>query len=139
MKDIDMRKIWDFLDTNHTNSVTASDLKKSLGIFAKDITSREIRFLMNNQPEMSFEDWNKLLEDSQLPESFDPVQEAFKLFDTNNTGTVDLGRIKEFFQEEGYGRLDADELKILVGILDTDKDGSIGISDFRQAVTKNHV
>ena len=43
---------------------------------------------MNNKKEMNIDDINALLLDNEIT-NFDPVLEAFKVFDNNNTGSLD--------------------------------------------------
>merc|ERR1712118_2015 len=113
----ELKIAWDFFDTKGTGKLTASDVKRRLSTFYKNVSTKEIKFLLNNQPEISFEELFALLKDNQLT-AFDPVKEAFKVYDPNDTGFVDMSVVREFFQNLGYG----------------DKDGRIGLEDFRMMV-----
>ena len=46
------------------------------------------RFLMNNKPELTLNDLKELLLDNEVT-NFDPVAEAFKVYDPDSTGFVD--------------------------------------------------
>merc|ERR1711904_391080 len=113
--------------------LTAADIKRRLTTFYKNVSNKEIKFLLNNQPEISFEELYDLLKDNQLT-AFDPVKEAFKVYDPNDTGFVDMSVVREFFQNLGYGEISDEDAKIILETADGDKDGRIGLEDFRMMV-----
>jgi len=129
----ELRVAWDFFDTQGKSKLTVGDIKRRLQTFYKDVTTREVKFLLNNQPEISFEDLYALLRDNQLT-NFDPVKEAFKVYDPSNTGFVDIDVVKTFFKELGYGEISEEDAKIIIETADGDKDGRIGLDDFRTMV-----
>jgi len=62
------------------------------------------------------------------------VKEAFKVYDPHNTGFVDMEVIKSFFKDLGYGDISEEDAKIILETADGDKDGRIGLDDFRMMV-----
>jgi len=128
---------WDFFDTNGAGKITAGDVKRRLSAFYKNISSKEIKFLLNNQPEITFTDFHALLSDNQIS-NFDPIKEAFKVYDPQGTGFVDTDVIKEIFANLGYGEVTAEDLRIILDTADEDKDGKIGLEDFRKMVPFGH-
>eukprot|EP00746_Dinoflagellata_sp_MGD_P000156 gnl/MRDRNA2_/MRDRNA2_100269_c0_seq1.p1 gnl/MRDRNA2_/MRDRNA2_100269_c0~~gnl/MRDRNA2_/MRDRNA2_100269_c0_seq1.p1 ORF type:complete len:203 (+),score=54.79 gnl/MRDRNA2_/MRDRNA2_100269_c0_seq1:74-610(+) len=129
----ELKIAWDFFDQKGTNRLTASDIKRRLQTFYKNVSTKEIKFLLNNQPEITFEELYNLLKDNQLT-NFDPVKEAFKVYDPNDTGFVDMNVVKDFFQGLGYGEISDEDTKIILDTADGDKDGRIGLDDFRMMV-----
>uniref|UniRef100_A0A7S2DSQ3 EF-hand domain-containing protein n=1 Tax=Alexandrium andersonii TaxID=327968 RepID=A0A7S2DSQ3_9DINO len=129
----ELRVAWDFFDTSGKSKLTTFDVKKRLQTFYKDITTREVKFLLNNQPEITFEELYALLKDNQLT-NFDPVKEAFKVYDPHGTGFIDMDVVKTFFKELGYGDISDEDAKIILETADGDKDGRIGLEDFRMMV-----
>eukprot|EP00397_Hematodinium_sp_SG-2012_P047012 GEMP01053307.1.p1 GENE.GEMP01053307.1~~GEMP01053307.1.p1 ORF type:complete len:172 (+),score=36.35 GEMP01053307.1:69-584(+) len=129
----ELRVAWEFFDPKGLGKLTAGDVKRRLSIFYKNISNKGVKFLLNNQSEITFNDFYTLLSDNQL-HNFDPVKEAFKVFDPNGTESVDMNVIKECFQELGYGDVSEEDLKIVLEIADADKDGRIGLEDFRKMV-----
>jgi Ca2+-binding EF-hand superfamily protein len=122
-----------FLEPKGVGKVTAGEVKRRLATFYKNISTKEIKFLLNNQPEITFNDLFTLLKDNQL-HNFDPVKEAFKVYDPNETGYVDMNVIKECFQDLNYGEVSDEDIKIILETADADKDGRIGLEDFRMMV-----
>ncbi|CAJ1334945.1 unnamed protein product, partial [Effrenium voratum] len=51
----ELKVAWEFFDTNGKGKLTMSEIKRRLQTFYKDITTREVKFLLNNQPEISFD------------------------------------------------------------------------------------
>ena len=58
-------------------------------------------------------------------QNFDPVAEAFKVYDPNSTGFVDAEILRSIFQNLGFGDISDEDLSILVETGDKDKDGRI--------------
>merc|ERR1712070_227283 len=129
----ELRIAWDFFDTKGTGKLTAADIKRRLSTFYHNVSNKEIKFLLNNQPEITFEDLYELLKDNQLT-NFDPVKEAFKVYDPQDTGFVDMAVVKEFFHNLGHGDISDEDAKIILETADADKDGRIGLDDFRLMV-----
>merc|ERR1712224_984915 len=111
IKEEELKVAWDFFDTKGTGKLTAADIKRRLTTFYKNVSNKEIKFLLNNQQEITFEDLYELLKDNQLT-NFDPVKEAFKVYDPN-TGFVDMEVVKEFFANLNYGDI-SDDVRMMV-------------------------
>uniref|UniRef100_A0A7S2K1J0 Calmodulin n=1 Tax=Zooxanthella nutricula TaxID=1333877 RepID=A0A7S2K1J0_9DINO len=133
IKEDELKVAWDFFDVAGKNKLTSTDIKKRLQTFYKDVSTREVKFLLNNQPEITFEELYALLRDNQLT-NFDPVKEAFKVYDPHNTGFVDMDMLKTLFKDLGYGEISEEDAKIILETADSDKDGRIGLTDFRMMV-----
>ena len=140
----EIQAAFDILDADKNGFITLSNLRKRLGVFFPDMTPKEYRFLMNNQKEMTFDDLHDLLASNTI-ENFDPVTEAFKLYDPENTGFIKPSKLKEIFEVYGLGDVPDDDVEILGRAADVDGDGKIGLSDFRAmlegegAVLEKHV
>ena len=76
----------------------------------------------------------ELLADNELGQ-YDPIKEAFKVYDPHNTGYVDSETLRRIFQDLGYGTIDDDDLLILVETADADRDGKISLEDFRSMLS----
>ena len=71
---------------------------------------------MNNKKELSLEDLNELLLENEIS-NFDPVAEAFKIFDPNNEGKIDGEKLKQSFLSYGFGELSFNEFEILIRVI----------------------
>ena len=98
---------------------------------------REYKFLMNNQSELSLDDLRSLLENNEI-KNFDPVAEAFKVYDPQETGFVDTSVLKGIFEKLGFGTITKEDIQILVDTADIDKDGKISLEDFRNMINENN-
>jgi calmodulin len=142
--DSEIQAAFDVLDADKNGFITLNNLKKRLGVFFPDMTPKEYRFLMNNQKEMTLDDLQELLSSNTI-ENFDPVAEAFKLYDTDNTGYIKASKLKEIFQVYGLGEVPDEDVDILGRAADIDGDGKISLADFRMmlegegAVMEKHV
>eukprot|EP00743_Colponemidia_sp_Colp-15_P002416 GILK01002620.1.p1 GENE.GILK01002620.1~~GILK01002620.1.p1 ORF type:complete len:210 (+),score=44.80 GILK01002620.1:42-632(+) len=133
----ELKAAFEFFDESGSGKITLSDLKKRLSAFYKDLPVREYKFLLNNKPELTFEELYSLLKDNELT-SYDPVKEAFKIYDPQETGFVDTDVLREIFENLGYGDLSDDDMQILLDTADQDKDGRISLDDFRLLVPFGH-
>ena len=119
-----------FFDVDGSGKITTSNLRKRLGVFYKNMPAKDYRFLMNNKPELTLEDLKELLLDNEVT-NFDPVAEAFKVYDPDGTGFVDTDVLRSMFENLGFGEVTDEDLMILIETGDVDKDGKISLSDFR--------
>ena len=92
---------------------------------------------MNNQSELSLDDLRSLLENNEI-KNFDPVAEAFKVYDPQETGFVDTSVLKGIFEKLGFGTITKEDRQILVDTADIDKDGKISLEDFRNMINENN-
>eukprot|EP00455_Lapot_gusevi_P044229 TRINITY_DN5492_c0_g2_i4.p1 TRINITY_DN5492_c0_g2~~TRINITY_DN5492_c0_g2_i4.p1 ORF type:complete len:243 (+),score=45.92 TRINITY_DN5492_c0_g2_i4:87-815(+) len=127
----ELKQAFDFFDVKGKGHITMTDLKSRLSVFYKNLQPREYKFLMNNQNELSFDQLYNLLADNEIT-NFDPVAEAFKIYDPADSGFVSVDILTEIFGNLGFGKLSDDDVKILIQTADVDGDGRISLDDFRQ-------
>lgn len=133
MHEKDIETLFNFIDDKNYGRITQSDLKKKISLFAKEMTSKDYKFLMAGKNEITLRELHDILKYNEL-EDFDPIAEAFSFFDPQNTGFVDLERLKEIFSLLGYEELSYGDLQILVECADADLDGKISLEDFRRLI-----
>lgn len=74
---------------------------------------REFKFLMGDDAELTLDSLRSLLEGNEITD-FDPCAEAFRVYDPEGTGFVDIGVLKAIFEKLGFDSLSAEDLEILV-------------------------
>jgi Ca2+-binding EF-hand superfamily protein len=117
-----------FFDVNKTGELRGKDIKARIHQFHQ-MKDSDYQALI---PEHNFTVealWN-LLESSSLA-SFDPVEQAFNMYDPNGTGYLDLDVLKQMVGMMGYGELSRDDIDTLIRAADNDGDGKISLEDFR--------
>ena len=129
----EIKGAFSMLDVEKTGVITLAALKKRLGVFYPEMTAKDFRFLMNNKKELTVEDLSDLIVDNDLT-NFDPVAEAFRLYDTHGTGYLDADRLRSVFKTYGFSELSDEELDILTKAADFDGDGRISLADFRNLI-----
>lgn len=77
---------------------------------------------------------NELIMNADLNMFFDPVQQAFQVYDPQNKGMVNTSVLSNIMARIGFGELTKSELQLLVRTADFDQDGKINIDDFRHLV-----
>ena len=95
--DEELKSAFDFFDVEGSGKITQAQLKKRLGVFYKDMPNKEYKFLMNDQSELTLDDLRELLLDNEV-KNFDPVAEAFKVYDPDGTGFVDSNVLRSIFE-----------------------------------------
>jgi len=126
----ELKVAFEMLDTEKMGAVTLTALRKRLGFFFPDMTPKEYRFLMNNRKEITLSDLEEMLVDNEIT-NFDPVAEAFKLYDPDDEGAIPGSRLKEVFSAYGFGDMTPEEYSVLLRTADADGDGKISLADFR--------
>ncbi|CAD7970108.1 unnamed protein product [Amoebophrya sp. A120] len=129
----ELKVAWDFFDQKGTGKISAHEIKKRLAVFYKNVSVKEIRYLLNNQSEITFDELRDLLKDNTL-KNVDPVKDAFRVYDPNDTGEIDIGVIQELFQGLGFGEISDEDAQFIKEMADADGDGRITLEDFRQMV-----
>ncbi len=100
------------LDPDKTGQLTLNSLKKRLGVLFPEMTAKEYRFLMNNKKELTIEDLRELLMENEL-NGFDPIHDAFRVFDPDGKGVLNEDKLRKAFVSFGFGELSDEELEIL--------------------------
>ncbi|KAH9111954.1 hypothetical protein AeMF1_013606 [Aphanomyces euteiches] len=129
-----IRAAFDFFDVEHKGCITLDNLKSRLSLFYKDMTPRDYRVLLNNEGELTEQSLCELLLENDIAD-FDPIAEAFRAYDPEGTGFVSFDVLSRLFESLGYGKLNDDDLRVLVATADADKDGQLDLSDFRKMLT----
>ena len=105
-------------------------LKKRLTAFFPDLTTKDYKYLLSNKKEITIEELRNLLHDNEVKD-FDPVAEAFKVYDPDNKGFISKDKLRDVFATYGYENLSMEEIGLITKAADVDGDGIISLSDFR--------
>eukprot|EP00695_Tsukubamonas_globosa_P001025 TRINITY_DN1976_c0_g1_i1.p1 TRINITY_DN1976_c0_g1~~TRINITY_DN1976_c0_g1_i1.p1 ORF type:complete len:161 (+),score=26.88 TRINITY_DN1976_c0_g1_i1:75-485(+) len=82
----EIKMAFDFFDVQKKGVLKAKDLKARLSVFYPNMSSKEYQFLLGDpSQDFTLETLMSLLQDNDLS-GFDPVQEAFKVYDTDGSG-----------------------------------------------------
>ena len=135
----EVQEAFSFLDVEKSGKITMANLKKRLLTFFPDLPTKELQFLMNNRRELTSDDLYALLSDNEI-HNFDPISEAFRVYDPSATGVLDGDKLRKVFKTFGIGDLTDEELEMLTKTADIDGDGVVSLKDFRQLVsgTRGH-
>eukprot|EP01063_Lacrimia_lanifica_P002708 TRINITY_DN1143_c0_g1_i1.p2 TRINITY_DN1143_c0_g1~~TRINITY_DN1143_c0_g1_i1.p2 ORF type:complete len:185 (+),score=93.64 TRINITY_DN1143_c0_g1_i1:57-611(+) len=124
-----------FFDVQGKGVLRPKDLKARLGAFYPQMTNKEYRFLIS-EPNFTVDTlWNLL--DNNTISNFDPVKEAFKVYDPQDTGYVDCDVLKTIMSRMGYGDMTKEDMEVLIRTADVDGDGRISLDDFRGMLNFN--
>jgi len=134
----ELKQAFEFFDVEGKGYITISDLKKRLGVFYQNLSLREYKFLMNNKQELTEQDLYNLLAHNELT-NYDPVQEAFKIYDPHDTGYIDLDVFREILSNLGFGDITDQDIQTLIDTADVDGDGKVSLSDFRKMLPTSHI
>jgi Ca2+-binding EF-hand superfamily protein len=124
-----------FFDVGNTGVLRPQHLKARLNAFYPHMTNKEYRFLIS-EPNFTVDTLWSLLENNTIT-NFDPVKEAFRVYDPNGTGYVDQEVLKQIMGRMGYGDMSKDDMDVLVKTADVDGDGRISLEDFRNMLNMN--
>ena len=80
-------------EKNGGEKISQAELKKRIHVINPNFPMSELGTLTNNKTELKAKELYDMLKDNEL-ENFDPLEEAFKLLDPDNTGSLDIKRLK---------------------------------------------
>jgi Ca2+-binding EF-hand superfamily protein len=126
---------FNFFDVSGRGVLRPKDLKARLSAFYPNMTNKEYRFLIS-EPNFTVETLWQLLSNNNIS-NFDPVKEAFKVYDPHDTGYVDPEVLKGIMARMGYGEMTKDDMEVLIKTADVDADGKISLEDFRNMLNFN--
>ncbi len=86
-----------------------------MGAFYTNLPIKEYKFLMNGETELTYDDLYDLLKNNEVS-NFDPVAEAFAVYDPLGTGFADNNVLKDVFKNLGFGELSDADVKVLVSL-----------------------
>jgi len=117
------------------DAVTLKDLRERLLPFYPEMPVAELNFLLGDAKSMSTADVRKLLADNTIT-NFDPVGEAFDVFDITGEGAADLDFLSAVFRQLGFERLSAEDMAVVMKTADVDHDGVISRDAFRHMLAR---
>lgn len=125
----EVEEAFQFFDVSGSGVLKPRDLKARLSAFYPHMTNKEYRFLIS-EPNFTVDALWALLENNTIS-NFDPVKEAFKVYDPNGSGYVDTEVLRQIMGRMGYGDMSREDMEVLVKTADVDGDGRISLEDFR--------
>eukprot|EP01060_Flectonema_neradi_P018573 TRINITY_DN2543_c0_g1_i1.p1 TRINITY_DN2543_c0_g1~~TRINITY_DN2543_c0_g1_i1.p1 ORF type:complete len:210 (+),score=57.73 TRINITY_DN2543_c0_g1_i1:66-632(+) len=124
-----------FFDVQGKGVLRPKDLKARLGAFYPQMTNKEYRFLIS-EPNFTVDTLWNLLDNNNIT-NFDPIKEAFKVYDPQESGFVDPEVLQSIMSRMGYGEMTKEDMDVLVKTADVDGDGRISLEDFRSMLNFN--
>ncbi|EKG04981.1 hypothetical protein TCSYLVIO_003953, partial [Trypanosoma cruzi] len=137
----DVEAAFAFFDVQNKKDLKPRDLKARLTAFYPNMTNKELKFLLESA-DGNFtvetlwgiiDNYHAMHTSTVTAETltFDPVKEAFKIYDPQGRGVVDVEVLADIMKRIGLGELSQEELELLIQTADFDKDGNISLEDFR--------
>lgn len=126
----DIEAAFKFFDIRNRKKITIKDLRTRLKAFYPHMSNREFKLLIS-EPNFTIETLTKIV-NNPIATNFDPVKEAFKVYDPHDTGYVNTEILRGIMKRLGYDELNDEDMKVLIQTADVDGDGKISLEDFRQ-------
>ncbi|KAF1870812.1 hypothetical protein Lal_00030121 [Lupinus albus] len=129
-----IKDIFTLMDTDNDGRVTFEELKSGLRKVGSQLAEPEIKMLM----EVADVDGNGVLDYGEFVavtlhlqkiENDEHIHKAFKFFDKDGSGYIELGELQDALTDES-GETDVDVLTDIMCDVDTDKDGRISYEEF---------
>nr|CCC90209.1 conserved hypothetical protein [Trypanosoma congolense IL3000] len=147
----DVEAAFAFFDTESKGELKSRDLKVRLSAFYPTMTASEYKFLLDEASGTPFtvetlwsiiDGFNAMRSAMSAPVNdtlhFDPVQEAFHIYDPQGSGVVDTDVLSDIMGRIGMDNLSDEEVKLLIDTADFDKDGKVSIDDFKNFLANRH-
>eukprot|EP00698_Gefionella_okellyi_P003634 TRINITY_DN13407_c0_g1_i1.p1 TRINITY_DN13407_c0_g1~~TRINITY_DN13407_c0_g1_i1.p1 ORF type:complete len:226 (+),score=34.67 TRINITY_DN13407_c0_g1_i1:47-724(+) len=127
----ELQAAFEFFDQKASGEITAADVRERMSHFYPDLTLRECKLLVSSEGPFTMQKLEMMLHDNELI-NFDPIREAFKIYDPHGTGYVDMDTLRQILGKIGHGALSSADIDVLISSADIDRDGRISIDDFAQ-------
>ena len=140
-----------FFDRHNRGYITPDDLKARLAPLYPQLTEKDFQTMTQNKPQFTATDLAQLLttptptttttttpkQQSAGVGQADVLLEAFQLFDPQGRGYVDTEFVMGVLMGLGVAEVTRGDVQLLVEQNDRDKDGKIGLSDFKRMVSSH--
>jgi Ca2+-binding EF-hand superfamily protein len=131
VKDEDLSLAFEFFNGDiNTTSLSRATLKNTCLLLNKNFTAKELKIMFDGKDAITMQQVKDLLQDNRIVT--DPIFEAFSVLDPTNIGYIEEDRLRKIFANFGLSDLSDEELLLLIAQADFDKDGKLGIDDFRR-------
>ncbi|XP_040197967.1 centrin-3 isoform X2 [Aquarana catesbeiana] len=136
----EIKDAFDLFDTDKDKAIDYHELKVAMRALGFDVKKADVlRILKDYDGEatgkITFDDFNEVVTDLILER--DPQEEmlkAFKLFDDDDSGKINLRNLRRVSRELGENMTD-EELRAMIDEFDKDGDGEINIEEFISIMT----
>jgi len=137
----DLKEAFSMFDIDGDGTITIVELKEVMKSLGQNPTEKELKQMIksvddNGDNEIDFEEF-LILMSSKKPSSDDPdkeLRDAFAVFDDDNSGSISRLELKKLMKNLGQALSDA-ELDAMMDEVDTDGDGEIDFSEFKNMMT----
>eukprot|EP00002_Diphylleia_rotans_P037111 TRINITY_DN8265_c0_g1_i2.p1 TRINITY_DN8265_c0_g1~~TRINITY_DN8265_c0_g1_i2.p1 ORF type:complete len:224 (+),score=63.43 TRINITY_DN8265_c0_g1_i2:43-714(+) len=127
----EIQAAFNFLDINETGEIDKATLQRVLGCFFKSWSDREYNLLMSEfGGKVTAGGLKDLLIGNELA-NFDPIREAFKVYDPLETGFMSTEILRNITESLGHGTISQDDLDSMIYAADVDGDSRVSLEDFR--------
>jgi len=137
VREEDISSAFKFLARGDSTKITSKRLRERMMLIGRDYSLHEIRLLFGGKDTMTRQQLNDFLLENEVT-GFDPIAHAFLTFDASGNGFISESIIRNVYRNLGYGDLSKEEYQILIETADLDKDGKIGLDDFRALLHSSH-
>ena len=153
-----------FFDRHHVGYITADDIKARLAPLYPQLTDMDFQTMTQNKEHFTQDDLTQLLTIDTTQHSTtdaahkrstgtkqqqqsaasggvsqaDVMLEAFQLFDPHNRGYVDTEHLTAVLVGLGATEVTRGDIQLLVEQNDRDKDGKIGLTDFKRMLSLHY-
>ncbi|XP_018414735.1 PREDICTED: centrin-3 [Nanorana parkeri] len=136
----EIKDAFDLFDTDKDKSIDYHELKVAMRALGFDVKKADVLKILKDYDseatgKISFDDFNEVVTDLILDR--DPQEEmlkAFKLFDDDDSGKINLRNLRRVARELGENMSD-EELRAMIDEFDKDGDGEINIEEFITIMT----
>jgi len=130
----DLKEAFAIFDTNADGTIEAKELREVMRSLGQNPTSREIREMIgsvdgDDNGAIDFEEFLILMK-SRPKDPDQELRNAFRVFDTDNSGSISREELKQLMINLGQTLSEA-EIDAMMDMVDEDQDGVISFEEFK--------
>lgn len=132
----DLKETFNLYDKDGGGTISTDELQGVLNKLGTQVTSSELKEMVaavdeNNDGEIDFDEFLGMMK--RMPDSENELKDAFKVFDVDRDGTTSKQELDRIMKKFGQN-LTNQELDAVFQLVDTNGDGEIDYSEFKQAM-----
>eukprot|EP01116_Phalansterium_solitarium_P018854 TRINITY_DN511_c0_g1_i2.p2 TRINITY_DN511_c0_g1~~TRINITY_DN511_c0_g1_i2.p2 ORF type:complete len:150 (-),score=37.75 TRINITY_DN511_c0_g1_i2:157-606(-) len=130
------KEAFQLFDKDGDGKVTQEEFGTVLRALGQNPTQAEIKQIikeLGGPAQVDFAQFSAIMQKRKKPDLDEQIKQAFKVFDTKNTGLIDVGELKHILVSVGE-RLAPDEVDTILKEADADHDGKINFQDFQRVM-----
>ncbi|KAI0985112.1 hypothetical protein GJ496_001066 [Pomphorhynchus laevis] len=135
----EIKEAFDVFDTNKDGCLDFYEIKVAMKALGVDKNKSEILNALGGESFINYENFQKFALNAIINrDQIGEIERAFRLFDDDNSGSINIRKLKRVARELGQS-ISEEEMQSMIEQFDLNGDGLIDIDEFKAIMKYGHV